>query len=205
MKKNIFSIIIVLSIIFSLFGCSTQPKPEETVQTYLDAFKTGVTIDNGIYFDGSASAFDDLMAEDEGTPSEVTEAMKEIIFGFDFTVKESVISKDKETATVNIEITTVDGANLINNFISQYMMNAFAMAFAGKTQEEIEKYAVDLFASLSSNLAKNRVFPVTVKLVWVEEKWLIAGGEENEALFDAMTGGMLSAAKNFQDLTEESN
>ncbi len=199
MKKNSFVSILVLFLTISLFGCSTQPKPESSIREYLDAFKTGETVDNSLYFNGSISAFNELVSPEDGTPAEVIDSMKNIMYGYSYVVKDTTIADDKESATVNIEITTVDGGSLLTNFISQYMTNAFVMIFAGKTQAEIEEYAVDLFANLSSNLEKNKVFPVTVKLIKVDKKWLMDGGDANSTLFDAMTGGMLTAAKNIQE------
>ena len=201
MRRNFALYLTVISIMISLIGCSAQPKPEVTIKEYLDVFKTGVAIDNNKYFNGSITAFDGLMTPDNTSPAEVVKAMKDIVYGFEYVVNGTTIAKDKTSAIVNVEITTVDGSSLLSNFMSQFFMNGLAMSFAGKTQVEIEKYAVELFADLSSKLEKNRIFKVDVKLIKVDKKWLMTSGEANFALFDAMSGGMLSAGKNLENST----
>ena len=60
MKKRTISFLTLLLIIVALSGCAVQPKPEETVISFLDTFKTGNTTDIPQYFDRTISAFDSI-------------------------------------------------------------------------------------------------------------------------------------------------
>jgi len=202
MKKFAVLIMTSLLLIMSLTGCAVQPKPETTVTGFLDAFKTGQTMDYTLYFDSSTTAINELALTSETTPSEVATAMKNLLSGFTYKILKSTINKDKVSATVDLEITTFDGKQFLTNFMSQYILKAMQYAFdmtltAEQRTAKIESIAIELFTSISSSMAKDKVFPATVNLVKAEKKWVMSGGETNYTLLDAMTGGMISASKDF--------
>jgi len=202
MKKFAVMLLSSVLLITSLTGCTAQPKPETTVTGFLDAFKTGQTMDYTLYFDSSTTAINDLALTSETTPSEVATAMKDLIFGFTYKILKSTVSKDKLSATVDLEITTFDGKQFLTSFMSQYIIKAMQYAFdmtltTEQRTAKIESIAIELFTSVSSSMAKDKVYPATVNLVKVDKKWVMSGGETNFTLLDAMTGGMISASKEF--------
>lgn len=202
MKKFAVMLLSSILLITSLTGCAAQPKPETTVTGFLDAFKTGQTMDYTLYFDSSTTAINDLALTSETTPSEVATAMKDLIFGFTYKILKSTVSKDKLSATVDLEITTFDGKQFLTNFMSQYIIKAMQYAFdmtltTEQRTAKIESIAIELFTGISSSIAKDKVYPATVNLVKVDKKWVMSGGETNYTLLDAMTGGMISASKEF--------
>ena len=159
-------------------------------------------MDYTLYFDSSTTAINDLALTSETTPSEVATAMKDLIFGFTYKILKSTVSKDKLSATVDLEITTFDGKQFLTNFMSQYIIKAMQYAFdmtltTEQRTAKIESIAIELFTSISSSMAKDKVYPATVNLVKVDKKWVMSGGETNYTLLDAMTGGMISASKDF--------
>lgn len=202
MKKFTVMLLSSILLITSLTGCAAQPNPETTVIGFLDAFKTGQTMDYSLYFDSPTTAINDLALTGETTPSEVATAMKDLIFGFTYKILKSTVSKDKLSATVDLEITTFDGKQFLTNFMSQYIIKAMQYAFdmtltTEQRTAKIESIAIELFTGISSSIAKDKVYPATVNLVKVDKKWVMSGGETNYTLLDAMTGGMISASKEF--------
>jgi hypothetical protein len=192
MKKTLLSLLLVMLFISGLSGCAAKEKPEDTIVTFLDAFKEKKIIDYASLFDGDVSDMTgDPFASPE-TPNEVSTKLMELILSYDYEIKETVISEDGLSATVSVEFTTVNLGLIITTYMSEYMVEAFKLAFSGGTEEELYQLSIDLFMDASEGAAKDKVTTVEVKMVKVDKKWLIQGGEANLALFDGLMGGLLS-------------
>jgi len=192
MKKTLLSLLMVLLFISGLSGCASKDKPEQTIVTFLDAFKEKKVIDYASLFDGDVSDMTDDPFASPDTPNEVSTKMMELILSFDYEIKDTEISEDGLSATVSVEFTTVNLGLVITTYMTTYITEAFKLAFAGGTEEQFTQLSIDLFMDASEGAAKDKVTTVEVKMVKVDKKWLIQGGEANLALFDGLMGGLIS-------------
>lgn len=200
--KNKFTILSIIIITLLLNGCAI--KPEVTLTEYFTDLQTTMTSDFKSlsiekYFDGEVVLSEDEQSLniDSGESNEMTDRYIELFKGFEYTIKDTVINGDN--ATVNVEILTYPMGELLSNYVTQLMTKVFEWAFSGITEEEMTQRSTDMFIELSNNLEKTYTNTVPVYLVKVDDKWLIMGGETNYPLFNALTGGMIDFAKQFQN------
>jgi len=202
MKKTLLSLLMVLLFIGGLSGCGAKEKPEETIATFLDAFKEKKVIDYASLFDGDVSDMTGDPFESPETPNEVSTKMMELILSYDYEIKETVIAEDGLSATVSVEFTTVNLGLVITTYMTTYIAEAFKLAFAGGTEEQFTQLSIDLFLDASEGVVKDKVTTVEVKMVKVDKKWLIQGGETNLALFDGLMGGLISTIEELRPAGE---
>jgi len=195
MKKTLLSLLMVVLFIGSLSACASKEKPEETIVTFLDAFKEKKVINYASLFDGDVSDMTEDPFATPDTPNEISTKMMELILSYDYEIKETVIAEDGLSATVSVEFTTVNLGFVFTSFMTKYIAKAFEMAFSGATEEEMTQLSVTLFLEEANKATKDKVTTVEVKMVKVDKKWLIVGGEDNLALFDGLMGGLMSTIK----------
>lgn len=200
--KNKLSIVSIILIMLLLNGCAV--KPEVTITEYFTDLQTTLSTDFKTlsiekYFDSAVvlSDNDQSLNYDSGESNVMTERYIELFQGFEYTIKDTVINGD--SATVNVEIKTYPMGQLLSNYMTQLMTKAFEWAFSGLSQEEMTQKMTDMFMEMSNTLEKTYTNTIPVYLVKVEGKWLLVGGETNYALFNALTGGMIDFAKQFQN------
>jgi hypothetical protein len=207
MKNKLF-ILCAICLVLVLSGCAA--KPEVSVSGYFDELKTTISSDlNSIniqeYFDSEVKLFDSEQDLDLGNDesNEMTERYMELFKGFEYSIKESVV--DGDTATVSVEIIAYPMGELFSNYVMQLLSKAFEWAFSGISEEEMEQRTITLFLELSNDLEKTYTKTVPVYLIKKDGKWLLIGGDTNYEMFNAITGGLLDFAKQFQDNNNESN
>ncbi len=196
MKKLIVSLLIA---VLALSGCAKpQPKPEDTVSEFLDAFKTGEITDYAAFFDGDTSEMgDDPFQFDAEMGEELGMQMMKLFQSYSYEIGEVTI--DEDTAVVKVIFTGIDGKGFFQAWFTQYFMEAMQLALSGAEQAEIEQLAVDLFVELSEDLPTDKVITVDVEMVKVEKVWKIVLDEEDFDLFDGMSGGLLSGLMEMGD------
>jgi len=207
MKNKLF-ILSSLCLLLLLNGCAV--KPEVTVSSYFDELKTTISSDlDSIeiqdYFDSEVKLSDteqDLDLNNDES-NEMTARYMELFQGFEYTIKESVVEGD--TATVSVEIVTYPIGELLSNYVVQLLSKAFEWAFSGISEEEMELRTTNLFLELSNGIEKTYTKTIPVYLVKKDDKWLLVGGDTNYEMFNAITGGLLDFAKQFQEDMTESN
>lgn len=199
MKKILLSILIAGLLLGSLSGCASKVKPEETLITFLDAFKAKQIIDYPSLFDGELEM--DITAnpfDPSDSPSEITDRMTELMLSYEYEVIKTEVAKDGLSAIVTLEFTTVNLGSIFSTFMMKYIAKAFELAFSGATEAEMNQLAVDLFLEASDGAIKDKVTQVDVKMVLVDKKWLIHVDKEDISLFDAMMGGFITTMQNLQ-------
>lgn len=203
--KNKFSFLSIIIVTLLLNGCAV--KPEVTLTDYFTDLQTtpltdfkSLSIEK--YFDSEVVLTDNIQSlnYDSSESNEMTQRFIELFQGFEYTFKDTVING--VNAIVNVEILTYPMGELLSNFMTQLMSKVFEWAFSGMSEEEMTQKMTDLFIGLSNNLEKTYIKAVPVYLVKVNGKWLLSGGETNYALFNALTGGTIDFAKQFQNDTK---
>lgn len=204
--KNILSILLIGFVL--LTGCAE--KPEVTVAAYFDELKTSIspdlkTIAIEKYFDTAVQIEEsnqDVSLESFES-NEMTDRYLELFRGFEYKIIDSTINKD--SAVVNVEITTYPVGELLSNYMIQLFSKVFEWAFSGITEDEITDNSVNQFLSLSTDIEKTYVKTVPVYMVKKDGKWLISGDLTNYEMIDALTGGVLEFAKKLEESTSQSN
>ena len=152
MKKLCLSLMIGFLSLSILSACAAQPKPADTVVTFLDGFKNKTELDYPTLFDGDVSSMTADPFSSAETPTEISTKMMEMILSYEYEVKDTVIAKDGLTATVSVEFTTVNLALVFQTFMTQYMAKAFELAFSGATEEEMNQAGIEVFMEVSNGL-----------------------------------------------------
>ena len=92
-----------------------------------------------------------------------------------------------------------DAGELFANYVTQIFTKAFTWAFSGVGEAEITQKSNALFIELAADLEKTYTKTIPVYLIKVDDKWLMMGGDKNIELFNALTGGLIDFAKQFND------
>lgn len=204
MKKTLNLSLMSLLVLFLFTACAA--KPESTLTAFLDKFKS-LTVENAQsleiaqYFDADYSKDETLGTIDtpEISDSIYVSRLYELLTGFDYVVGDTKIASDNQSAIVSLTITTYPIGQIYSDYIMQAFTKAFEWAFSGVSQEDQEKKMSDLFLEVATDAQKTYTETVEVNMIKVDNKWVLASGEKNTALMNALTGGMIEWAENFSE------
>jgi hypothetical protein len=201
MKKKIIAILTLIIMTISLCACG-GPTPTETVDTFLNGIKAqdNETI-KSVYSDDEFNFAEDLdLDEEEGT--ELNKVFSDKLFPmmmeFEYTLSNEVI--DGDHATVDVTIKTYNFGNAFSSFFSNYLTQAFAMAFSDASEDDIDKLGANLLSTELNNLTEmNTEKTATVHLSATEDGWIIDKLDEKDEFYDALTGGMVSTIETLNE------
>lgn len=198
MKKKLLAIITLAVMTFSLCSCSSSPTPTETVDAFLTAIKTQDSEGmKAVYPDGDLNEMYDAAEFEEGI-DELGPLLLEKLLAFDYEITEEKI--DGEKATVTVDITTYALGTAFTDFMSEYMTQAFALAFSDASDEEIEALATTLFENEINKLTeKNYTDTVDIALSQTDDGWVIDEIEEDDDFYNALTGGIIDAVESINE------
>lgn len=196
MKKYLLSLVLASLV---LVGCAKpQPKPQDTLSTFLDAFKTSEITDYAEFFDGDTEDMEGNPFEfDDEMPEALGVQMMKLFQSYTYEIGEVTI--DEDTAVVKVTFTGIDGKGFFQAWFTQYFMEAMQLALSGADEAAIEQLAVDLFVELSEELPTDKVITVDVEMVMVDKVWKIVLNKDDFDLFDGMSGGLLSGLMEMDD------
>lgn len=196
--KKLFKSIVCMLLVTTLFGCS-GPKPKETVKSALDDFKNQKISEIGDYFTDGIPKLendkDNSSTDKEENSLDDIKNEKDIIdkfFNIDYSIEEEKVEKD--TATVKVKITSYNIGEKLNEGFTNAMQIAFANAFSGISEEELQKKTTDAFINPLRYAEKNMESTVDVKLIKKDGKWLIKT-DDNTSFINATTGGLWEFAE----------
>jgi hypothetical protein len=198
MKKKLLAFITVLIMTASLCACG-GPSPTDTVTAFMDGIKTQDSEAIAAAYAGEEFAFSGVLELDEegdesASDKVLTEQMMPMIMEFDYELANEVIDGDK--ATVDVTITTYSFGTAFNAFVTNYLTEAFAMAFSGASDEAIDAKGAELLsAELEKLTEKNTTKTATLSLTATEEGWAIDEIAEDAPFYDALTGGLMSTVE----------
>jgi hypothetical protein len=128
--------------------------------------------------------------------------MKALFNRLDYTIISSE-EVDPETVNVVVAITAIDMKPVLVEYISAALQYAFSNAFADPepTEEETNKKMEELFiASATKEGLATVTNEVTVKVIKEGDNWKVVS---EDALIDAMFGGLVSAFEALEDSFNE--
>ena len=197
-----------MTVIVSLSACGPKiPTPTETADTFLTAIKaqdseTLATVYAGGELDLLKAAAETDESEEVNDNSGLTKVYKEQMLpkmlDFDYELSNEQIDGDK--ATVDVKITTYPIGDAFTAFFSDYISQAFILAFSDTSEEELDALATTILAGKIADLdEKSYEKTVTLNLTMKDDKWIVDEFEEGSDTVDAITGGLVSSMKTMSD------
>ena len=126
--------------------------------------------------------------DSEGFSDEMSEILITQLYGFDYTIHNSVVAGD--TAQVSVTLRAYPLRDNFITFLQAYLPNAFAWAFEGISEEEMMSRVSALFKEAFEGSDRTYVNTVDVHMLKSGDGWLISDATDNDAFFDAMLGGL---------------
>ena len=198
MKRKI-SLVLVLAVIITLTSCKPKESPQDVVQKAIEAVKI-MDIESMQNYWGQEKLTDafDTASETE-TDSDALSTLKLLVKNLDYQIVDAI--EEDETATVSVQITNLDMAQIMSEFIATAFENTLSNAYLSEdqkpTNEEIEKQYTEMLISYLEREGNPTITnTVDIKLSLVDNKWVI---EYNEDAIDAMLGGLNSFSNSLND------
>lgn len=192
--KKVLSVLLVLCLCFVLAACGGE-KPETAVANLLEAIKNG---DNETIEKYLPSEDFDAGADEVGLGEE--EIAEYLFSKLTYEIKGSNVSGD--TASVDVELTTLDMPAVFGSYITEMlslaMENAFKSEGEALSEEELdEKSKQALINLMTAEDAKTVTKTVGFQLEKNEKSWRVKNSKE---VADAVMGGLISALESLGDI-----
>lgn len=202
MKRRILSLLMVFVVTVSLCSCGT-PSPTDTVDKFLNGIKTQNNEEiKGIYADEEFEFANELNDEDGKELNKVLqEKMFPMLMDFQYTLSNEVIDGNK--ATVDVTVKTYNFGGAFTNFMSNYLTQAFALAFSDSNESKIDKLAANLLETELTDLTeKTYEETATITLTSTENGWVIDELEDDGEVMNVLTGGIVKSVSSMNNLFE---
>lgn len=194
--KKIIAIIFSLTLLFSLTACGKKEETaEEAVRTALTAIKNLDVITVNQYFDVEEIMDNDVDIDLDVDLNDLDSKDLEIAKLFVKNLEYKILASDEVSnkATVDVEITNTD----MQVVLQEYFTYAFSLVFTEKSEEVVEEELENKLIELLNNEdVKLKSTEVSLILVKVDNKWNI---ESDKEFLDALSGGLLTLAAEFED------
>ena len=206
--KKILCVILALTLVFTMSSCGKDSSGEETlspiqtVDAFLQALKAKDTETLQEYYEGEIGDLDLMKGEDDPALSGLIDIMTDKLLDFDYTLSNEQIDKDK--ATVDVTIKTIDFGAIMKDLIQDILQDAFALGLASYDQEELEEKINEImtekFSQAVDKADKTSTITVPVKLVKKKGKWLIKDITDASDFMNALSGGLMEFAGSLDDI-----
>ena len=201
--------LLIALLLIGLTGCGGGQTPTDVTKQFLDAIKSKDSKKIEKVYAGKEleivnNGLTDLTGEkaEESTETsfdeENSKLFEEKLLSFDYEMSNEKIEDNK--ATVDVSITTYKIGDAFTNILSNYIQEAFALAFSGALKEEINKVMNSCFKDEFEKLEKKEFQKTaTVSLTKGDDGWTVDEIEDDSEFMDAITGGMVSIVKGWGD------
>lgn len=204
MKKGI-SLALTLAIIITLASCGPKESSQAVVQNAIESVKN-MDIESMQSYWGQ-DKFTDAFSKESNTEidSDSLSMLKLLVTNLDYQIIET--NEKKDTATVTVQITNLDMAQVMSEFVAAAFENTLSYAYLPDeqkpTNEEVEMKYTEMMCDLLGREGNPTVTnTVEIELSLVDNKWVI---NFNEDAIDAMLGGLNSFSKSMNDAFSESS
>ncbi|MEG1002022.1 hypothetical protein [Clostridium sp.] len=169
--KKILSVIMASLTLVTLVACGAE-KPEEVVNSFYKSLKE-------YNIEEIKTAVEESNSEEKAsnkTTEEEVNAVKNACKSVDAKVVDTKI--DGDNATVDVEVTAIDGNDIMKNYMQYSLTTALNGAVSGETDEELEKKSNEELLKLANNKdAKKSTQNFTIRLVKKDNVWKIQDWE----------------------------
>lgn len=189
--KKLVIMIAVSVFLVALCGCNEVKNAESALNSAVSALQAGDCATATGYINGSEILDNNEMFKD----FENGEGVMKALFAKLSCKINSSEQVDDNNVKINADITNINTSVAFQNTISQM----FSLAFSGEniSEEEMENKVIEIFVeNLSGEGAETVTSTVDVNMVKTEDGWKI---DADEAVQDALTGGLVSAAENLSN------
>ena len=213
MKRKLLAITAIMVMIAVLSGCGPKiPTPTETTDSFLQALKSQdaeaiASVYDGTDVDLLEAASDSAEDNETDVDSETTDTGLEAVYeeqmlpkmlDFDYELSNEQIDGDK--ATVDVKITTYRIGDAFTAFFSDYISQAFMLAFSDASEEDLDALATTILSGKLADLSeKTYEKTATLSLSMKDDKWVVDNIEDSDELLDAITGGLVTSMKTMTD------
>ena len=196
-----------------LSGCGPKiPTPTETTDSFLQALKSQdaeaiASVYDGTDVDLLEAASDSAEDNETDVDSETTDTGLEAVYeeqmlpkmlDFDYELSNEQI--DGVKATVDVKITTYRIGDAFTAFFSDYISQAFMLAFSDASEEDLDALATTILAGKLADLSeKTYEKTATLSLSMKDDKWVVDNIEDSDEFLDAITGGLVTSMKTMTD------
>ena len=213
MKRKLLVITAIMVMIAVLSGCGPKiPTPTETTDSFLQALKSQDAEAIAGVYDGTdvdllEAASDSAEDNETDVDSETTDTGLEAVYeeqmlpkmlDFDYELSNEQIEGDK--ATVDVKITTYRIGDAFTAFFSDYISQAFMLAFSDASEEDLDALATTILSGKLADLSeKTYEKTATLSLSMKDDKWVVDNIEDSDEFLDAITGGLVTSMKTMTD------
>ena len=213
MKRTLLALLVGLSLLLSLAACgSGRASAQEVTEQGLAALRDLDVLALPQYWNTDGLNLDDLgdltqAGEEVDLSAEDTAALAQAMTRH---LSWQVISAQEDpgagTASVTVSLTNLDMAPVVGQFLQEAFSDALSSALQADgqqpTEEEmIQQYLQTLTDLLNQEGLDTRTTTVEVPLTLVDGQWKIT---PDEAVVDALLGGLLTTGEALTSLLEES-
>lgn len=213
MKRKLLVITAIMVMIAVMSGCGPKiPTPTETTDSFLQALKSQDAESIAGVYDGTdvdllEAASDSAEDNETDVDSETTDTGLEAVYeeqmlpkmlDFDYELSNEQIDGDK--ATVDVKITTYRIGDAFTAFFSDYISQAFMLAFSDASEEDLDALATTILSGKLADLSeKTYEKTATLSLSMKDDKWVVDNIEDSDEFLDAITGGLVTSMKTMTD------
>ena len=194
--KKILAILLACSLLFGMAGCSSGPKPEDTVKKLFEAVKA-------FDFETMSTCFQEdfdpgeIISPEEEDLTGLIDYLKGNAANIKYTIGKAEINEDKAIVPVSAEYT--DASEVLGETFANFFVQMFAMVFSDGSEEDMEKaFSDSLAAAVESKETGTATKDCRFEMVLVEDEWKIVDMPEEMA--DIMTSNLISAMENIGDI-----
>ena len=213
MKRKLLVITAIMVMMAVLSGCGPKiPTPTETTDSFLQALKSQdaeaiASVYDGTDVDLLEAASDSAEDNETDVDSETTDTGLEAVYeeqmlpkmlDYDYELSNEQIDGDK--ATVDVKITTYRIGDAFTAFFSDYISQAFMLAFSDASEEDLDALATTILSGKLADLSeKTYEKTATLSLSMKDDKWVVDNIEDSDEFLDAITGGLVTSMKTMTD------
>jgi len=189
--------IILICFVFMISGCGEIKNSEKVVNEFFNCYKQTEP--------EKAQAFFHIKENDSKSEENLPDIDKDTLYESMFSeLSYKIISStkvDSKTVIVKTEISNKSMAEVMGYFFQEVMQLLFANAFSDKDKQLTDEELNEKYASMFTEIANRPDIKVVkkeidIKVIKVDKKWKIV---KDDALIDAIAGGMFSFMKEMQD------
>lgn len=201
--KKFHRFLILVLMVFLGFGCGATAKPDDVVKEFFSAAQTfdmekmvaTIVPENTL----AAQYTREMLGGEEFAdyPEEVMGYLEQNASKITYEITSSQITGDQ--AVVTVAASYIDSYPLLEEIFSEYMTQAFAMAFSGQeiTDEDYQILMADIFADKLETASDNfKDATLEIPCEMIDGKWYISDVDED--LLDVFLSGFILASATFE-------
>lgn len=206
-RKHIAVLLAVLTAALFMAGCGARSTPTKSTDVFLKALKAQDNDAIAEVYSGGKLDLIDSLAEAQNDPENADSGFYKIlqeqlipkIMDFDYELSNEQILDDKATVDVNIKTYRIGEA--FTSFFTDYISQAFVLAFSDPSEEALDELAAQLLTEKLEGLTdKSYEITTTINLTNVEGKWMVDEFDVFDEVMDAITGGLYSSFNGMDDI-----